>query len=98
MSSKNRQVAASEADKSGSAAKVNVFPDRIPQEVLDGILAHLRARDMCNLAASCKNLHEGVLPALYHHRTEPNRPSSMPRATDGSRSSSASRPFIRRRV
>ncbi|KAK8080904.1 hypothetical protein PG997_008722 [Apiospora hydei] len=68
--SKNRQ-AASKAHKSDSAVKTNVFPDRIPQEVLDGILIHLHTSDIRNLAASCKNLHEGVLPTLYHHRTEP---------------------------
>ncbi|KAK8052488.1 hypothetical protein PG993_003873 [Apiospora rasikravindrae] len=62
--------AASEADKTGSVVQANVFPHRVPQEVLDGILIHLRARDIRSLAVSCKNLHEGVLPALYYRRTE----------------------------
>ncbi|KAK7926795.1 hypothetical protein PG985_003793 [Apiospora marii] len=62
------QVARQVGD-SGSSVEGGIFPHKVPQEVLDKILYYLCLYDFRNLAVTCKNLYEGLLPALYCEQT-----------------------------
>ncbi|KAK8033629.1 hypothetical protein PG991_003027 [Apiospora marii] len=56
-------------DDSGSSVQSGIFPDKVPQEVLEKILYYLHLYDFRNLAMTCKNLYEGLLPTLYCQQT-----------------------------
>ncbi|KAK8128754.1 hypothetical protein PG984_009862 [Apiospora sp. TS-2023a] len=62
------QIAA-QVNDSGSSTELSIFPHKIPQEVLDKILWYLHLYDFLNMAVTCKNLYEGLLPALYNEHT-----------------------------
>ncbi|KAK8060648.1 hypothetical protein PG996_010578 [Apiospora saccharicola] len=60
---------AAQVNDSGSSTELSIFPHKIPQEVLDKILWYLHLYDFRNMAVTCKNLYEGLLPALYNEHT-----------------------------
>lgn len=61
----------SKVNNNGSSTKDNIFPTRVPQEVLNNILrSGLHLSDFRNLALTCKNIYEGIIPALYNRSTQ----------------------------
>ncbi|KAK6853736.1 hypothetical protein PG995_010548 [Apiospora arundinis] len=49
-----------------------VFPCNFPQEMLDRITEHLEIPELRSLALTCKNLHAGVVHALYDRDNRDN--------------------------
>lgn len=65
MSANSKHKKSHEMDLDLRTAQANLFPNSIPQEVLDAIVHYLGFGDMRSLALACKNLHKGVIPKLY---------------------------------